>query len=223
MDCRKRILYSKRLRRHFQGACLNTGAQKRVVGERQTIAFCERHNMRDKLEPSVTRFKFGDGTFPSLGKIEARIPTPNGSYLKIDMRVLSTDVHMLLGLDVLDRKSIVANNVHNELEAMHAGWTMPPQGNSEICTYLGVPNTFLPRTELLKLHRHFRHPSADKLYAVIKRVRKDQAESSTLELLRKISKGWITCETFSAPPQRFRVSFHPTDSVFNREVSMDVM
>ena len=33
---------------------------------------------------------------------------------------------MSLGLDVLDRESIAAYNVHNELHTTHAGWKMPP-------------------------------------------------------------------------------------------------
>ena len=89
-------LYSKRLRLHFQGACLDTGAQKSVVAERHAKAYGERHNIRYKLEPSVTRFKFGDGTFPFLGKVEIRIPKPNGTYLKMDMDIVSADVPMLL-------------------------------------------------------------------------------------------------------------------------------
>ena len=49
------------------------------------------------------------------------------------------------------------------------------------------------RTELVELHRHFKHPSADKLYAVIKRAREDQADSSTLDQLCEISKACSTC------------------------------
>ena len=99
-----------------------------MVGELQARAYFERHNIRYKLEPPVTHFKFGDGIFPSLGKMEVRILTKNGSYLKIDMDVVSADIPILLGLDVLDRESIVACNVHNELQATHAAQTFPLTG-----------------------------------------------------------------------------------------------
>ena len=57
--------------------------------------------------------------------MEIRIPTPNGSFLRIQLGVISADVPMLLGLDVLDRESPVANNRTNELQAPPSGWSMP--------------------------------------------------------------------------------------------------
>ena len=89
-------LYSKRLCRHFRRACLDTGAQQIVVEERQARVHCELHNIRYKLKPPITRFKFGYGTFPSLGKIEVRIQALNGPHLKTDMEIVSGDVRTLL-------------------------------------------------------------------------------------------------------------------------------
>ncbi len=54
-----------------------------------------------------------------------RIPRPNGSFLSILLDVISADVPMLLGLDILDRESLVANNVTDELQEPLSGWSMP--------------------------------------------------------------------------------------------------
>ena len=47
--------------------------------------------------------------------MEVRIPTPVGSFLKFPMDVVSADLPMLLGLDILDREGLIADNVRNEL------------------------------------------------------------------------------------------------------------
>ncbi len=78
------------------------------------------------------------------------------------------------------------------------------------------------RPELLKLHRHCRHPSTDRIYALIKRAMPKQAGSTTRRILEDISRSCETSQTFSIPPQRFRVSFPPDEVTFNREVALDV-
>ncbi len=58
---------------------------------------------------------------------------------------------------------------------------------------------------------------------MVKRARPIQADESTPKLREEISHSCATCQIFSAPPQRFRVSLPPSDVVFNREVAMDLM
>ncbi len=116
---------SKRLGRHFQGACLDTVTQQSVIGRRQARAYCKHQQRKFELKPSHTRFKFGDSTYPSLGSIQIRIPTPNESFLKIEMDVFEADVPMLLGLDIMDRDRLVPNNLLNELQAPYHGWLLP--------------------------------------------------------------------------------------------------
>ncbi len=57
----------------------------------------------------------------------------------------------------------------------------------------------------------------------MKRARPNQVDEATRPLLEKITKAYETCQTFSALPQRFRVSLPPSDIVFNREVALDLM
>ncbi len=155
---------SSRTRSHFHGACVDNGAQKSVIGERQAKAYCKIPEFKFKLEPSSTFFRFGDGSYPSLGSMEIRIPIPNGSFLKIQSDVVSACIPFLLGLDVLDRESIVANNVTNELQSPLSGWSIPLKrkfGHLYLC--LGTKEVLFTKTELVKLHRHFHHPSSGNL------------------------------------------------------------
>ncbi len=57
----------------------------------------------------------------------------------------------------------------------------------------------------------------------MKRAQPNQVDEATRKLLEKITKACETCQTFSAPPQCFRVSLPPSDIVFNREVALDLM
>ncbi len=54
-----------------------------------------------------------------------RIPTPNGQFIAVLVHVVAPDVPMLIGLDVLDREMLVADNVDNLLRSKIHGWEMP--------------------------------------------------------------------------------------------------
>jgi len=215
---------SRRTQRIFQGAAVDTGAELSVIGMAQAKAYCQYHGIRFNLKPSSVKFKFGDGGFPSEGTLLVRIPTPDGSFIALRIDVVQADIPMLLGLDVMDREKLVANNVLNELQSYNNGWKMPlvrKLGHMYLCW--SSKSVLFTKKELIKLHRHFRHPSAGKLFNLIRTARPNQADPATRELLETITKSCQTCETFAIPPQRFRVSIPPSDIVFNRDVAMDVM
>jgi Reverse transcriptase (RNA-dependent DNA polymerase) len=78
------------------------------------------------------------------------------------------------------------------------------------------------QTELHRMHLHFFHPSAQKLYSLIRRARPDQATSATRALLDDIAKSCRTCQHLSRKPYHFHVSI-PGDCIFNQTVAMDLM
>ncbi len=53
--------------------------------------------------------------------MEIRILVPNGSFPSIQLDVVSADVPMLLGLDILDPYSHVANKFTEELQTTLSG------------------------------------------------------------------------------------------------------
>ncbi len=92
---------------------------------------------------------------------------------------------------------------------LHATWNSKP--------------ILFTKSEIIKLHRHFRHPSSGKLHETMKRTGPNQVDEATRQLLEMITKACETFLTFSAPPQRFLVSLPPSDIVFNREVALDLI
>ncbi len=73
------------------------------------------------------------------------------SKRKLDF--VSADVPILLRLDVLDRKSFLANNKENELLEPLAGWSMPLERKF----FRGAKEVRHTEPELVKLHRQLRH------------------------------------------------------------------
>ena len=208
----------------FQGACLDNGAQQSVIGKRQSLAYCKQHNGRYRLKPSLTKFKFGDVVFSLVRTIQIRIPRPSYSCFKIKVNVIPTDVPLLFGLDVLNNEELVANNVQNELQGTHYGWSMSlTRNHGHLYLTCNSKSILFTKSEIIKLHRHSKHSTSGKLYKVMKHVRPNQIDEATRQLLEQIAKAFGTCQTFSIPPQRFWVSLPPSVIVFNREVALDLI
>ena len=84
-------------------------------------------------------------------------------------------------------------------------------------------DTFFSKPQLKKLHRNFCHPSADKLFKLLKRARPDETTPETLETLKKISKCCDPCKRIQNGLTRFRVSLGRENTRFNDEVMLDIM
>jgi hypothetical protein len=91
----------------FQGICIETGAQRSVVGKDQAKAYSELCDIRFRTKPSLRAFHFGDGVF-KVSAVSVRILTQDGNNIKMDMDFVQADVPMLIGLEVLDRECLVA-------------------------------------------------------------------------------------------------------------------
>ena len=161
----------------FQGACIDTGAQKSAIRKQQALAYCKQHNIRYTLKPSSTKFKLCNGVFSSLGTMQIRIPTLNHSFLKIKVNVAPADVLLLLGLDVLENEKLMANNVQNELQATNHGWSMPlTRKHGHLYLKLNSRSSLFTKLKIIKLDRHFKYPASGKLYGVTKRARTNQVD-----------------------------------------------
>jgi len=222
--CTERIWHNESSHKKFQGGCIDTGAQKCVIGKLQAKAYCKFAKITYQVIPSETTFRFGDGDFSSLGKLPIRIPIPNNSYIPYEFDVVQPDVPMLMGLDLLDAMKCYANNVENKFVSPFENWTLPITrkfGHLYLCW--STAEICFTKSELLKMHRHFYHPSTDKVMALLKRGYPDQADSGTRKLLMEIAAACQTCQRFSRPPERFKVSIPEADIQFNQEVAIDLM
>lgn len=83
----------KRYRKwHFEGACLDGGASKSVIGRRQAQAYCRMFKKEFRLCPSLVTFIFGNGSCASMGKLEIRLPLLDGQFLPFLIDVVDADI-----------------------------------------------------------------------------------------------------------------------------------
>ena len=207
----------------FKGACLDIGAEKSVIGRKQAMAYCKFTGCKFKHKPSRTFFRFGDGCFSSIGIIPVRIPCPDGSFIHFNIDVVQEDVPMLIGLDILDREKLVADNVSNVLSSKRFGWELPiTRKDGHLFLTWDYSTVLYTKSELKKLHYHFFHPTSQKLFDLISRAKLEHATPETRSLLQQISASCKTCQHFTPRPQTFKVSF-PKNVVFNSVLALDLM
>ena len=219
------VQYHSQTSTDFLGACLDIGAQRSCIGLNQAKALLSRQQGTSlKLSKSFYSFRFGDTRYMSLGRMTIRIPTPDESFLEFTVDVVEPDVPLLIGIDVLDKHSLVADNVKNVLEDRTNGWTLPiirKQGHMYITW--NSRTIMFTRNELQRIHKHFWHPSASKLFNLLKRTHPEDTSSETLKILNEIQSACRTCAVYSKGPHRFRVSFPKEECVFNHELALDLM
>lgn len=203
--------------------CLDTGAQKSVVGKNQAKAYCEMAGIKFKSKPSNTRFKFGDGIFASIGSIPIRIPKPNGGFIPVEIDAIRANVPMLIGLEVMDKHKLVADNVDNKLVSKKGNWSWPiTRKNGHLFVEWKLNEVLYTKPELKRLHLHFYHPSTSKMFNLISRARPEEATPATRKLLQEVTEACRTCQRFTPKPQSFKVSA-PEGIVFNKEPALDLM
>jgi hypothetical protein len=79
------------------------------------------------------------------------------------------------------------------------------------------------KTELIKMHRAFFHPSTEKLMNLLKRADPLKVNEEARKSLLEIVSACRTCQTFSAKPLRFSVRLSDEKIIFNDEISLDLV
>ena len=207
----------------FNGAVLDIGAQKSFVGLQQAKAYARYMGIPYRVKESNIAFRFGDTIHKSLGKMYVRVPSPCGAFVPLQIDVVSADVPMLVGLDVLDKQGWYADNTTNMLVCPSTNTRTPiTRKFGHLYLEWGVINTLFCKQELTKLHKHFFHPSVQKLYDLIKRAKPEKATIETRRLLEEIQTACKTCTELGPRPARFQVSI-PGEVIFNQELALDLM
>lgn len=98
-----------------------------------------------------------------------------------------------------------------------------------MATYTYIPgvdqdkNMLYTRSELVKLHRKFSHPSAKKLFDLLNLGRPLETDSQTRQII-KINNCFNTYQRFTNQPIRFKASLSTEENiVLGGELSMDLM
>lgn len=156
--------------------------------------------------------------------MEFRLALPfNKGYLPIQADIVDADVPLLIGLDYLDREKLLADNISNQLICKKQGWKLPiTRRNGHMFLEWDTKTILFTKFELMRLHRHFFHPSAGKLFNILKRGFEKKCTSEVKQTLEQISKECLACQQ-KATPHRFKVALPETDIVFNGVVALDLM
>jgi hypothetical protein len=208
----------------WNGACVDTGPQKTVIGLPQAKEYCRFIGTKFKLKENMNVYRFGVGKQESLGSLKVILPTPE-PLINLEIDVVQADVPLLIGLDVLDENGMTADTMNNVLKCPGRGWKIPLVRNlGHVYLEWKYGNIFFTNTELTKLHRSLYLPSNENLMNLIKRARPDYLDKDTMAILQNISQSCETCQRLGPRPIRFKVSIPPTDDiVFGGEVSIDIM
>lgn len=205
----------------FKGAVVDTGAERSCVGLPQAKSYCSMIRKDQELNPTKCVFRFGDSMFESKGTRTIKIPTSGKQPLVFRCDVVQVDVPLLLGLDILKRERVVIDI--SNLIMTGKDWSLPLTLSYGHLVATWRYNVSCTRKKFIKLHRHFRHPSANKLYSLLKRVNPKELKPKTLEVLKDIQKRCEKCSKLSRKPMRMQVgSIDTNEIVFNREISMDL-
>ena len=214
------------------GFCVDIGAPKSVIG-RATLGSIIRSQNRSSIpiSSSDNMFTFGEVTVKSQGAVELWLRTPSiVQHIPVILDIVELDIPALLGLDIIDAYGLVADTVNNRLVHLRKGeskpiWHVPltRADNHVYAEMLLPPQVFYTTDQLRKLHKRFAHPSADKLYQLLKRASREHVSSETLDSLKKIGEECEPCQRIARGPHRFRVSLGNEDTRFNQRVFIDIM
>ena len=144
-------------------------------------------------------------------QIQVRIPTPNQSgNVSVTMDVVYLDVPMLLRLRERRASSLLVDYLDNRLICKNDNWSVPLHDKKgHLYWSTDTISSYFSRAEIERLHRHFFHPSADKLYNLVKRSRLGQAQPGLRRLIYDVMSSCSECKEYSSKPFRFRASLPP--------------
>ena len=223
-------------------AILDSGCSKTVCGKQWLSIYLDTLSIQDRKSvrrmDSQNKFRFGDGRFfPSYGCVF--IPVYVGSkriILRTD--IVSCDVPLLLSRETLQKLCTVINFKDNQVSMLDQSISVILSNSGHYClplnremdvnnkhtdtillnTNLGV-DTVADRKKIIKLHRQFAHPSAEKL---IKLLKESGIENKDLfKLVNEVSVNCDTCVRHKRSPLRPAVGF-PLASTFNECLAVDL-
>lgn len=208
----------------FEGACMDIGAEKTVVGKRQAEAYLASHNPGVTLgNKSGMVYRFGGGRHPCVGTVAVRIPITDSFMILIEIDVVAINVPLLLGLDFLDRHNMYVNNTTNRLVCVNEGIQVPLVRKMGHIFFEWEAEILYTFPELQRIHKHFFHANSERLYALMRRAKIDDAVPLTLKQLQDVADACDVCQRLGKEPNRFRVALPHEDVCFNRLVLLDLM
>ena len=180
--------------------------------------------LRFRTSPSSETFRIGTYATKSIGQMTIILPTPSQT-LPVHVQIVAEDIPLLIRLDVMDRYALQPLVIANALESVKEKWKIPLKrkfGHLYTCWTPTMFQTFYTRPQLERLHKHLLHPSARKLYELLRKSNTKKLPSNTLDTLPEISKACEACVMYSPRQITFQIR-QPGSIKFNQRVILDLM
>ncbi|KAI0994210.1 hypothetical protein K3495_g13972 [Podosphaera aphanis] len=202
----------------FRGIMLDTGAAHlSTAGYGQAKAYMRQFNVAmDTSSYGKLQAKFGIGTTTSIGVLT--VDSPIGL---IKFHVVQAETPFLLCLQDMDKLGIFFNNLKDVI-IKSDGSTVPVVRLFMHPFLIWGPTAinYLTEIELRQLHWRFGHPSVNRLVRTLERAGHDDPQHRNL--LNRITKFCVFCQTHSRSPGRFKFVLKD-DVYFNQSIFIDVM
>ena len=99
----------------------------------------------------------------SLSSMKIKVPFAQNSFIEFSADVADANIALLIGLDVLDIFSLIVNTYKNVLERPPRNVKIPLHRKlGHVYLQWGEKSVLFTKSELLKMHKAFYHPSNDK-------------------------------------------------------------
>lgn len=211
----------------FWGACIDSGAQRTVIGRKQARAYIrqvgDKKSMIRHHSNKAARFRFGDTNHQCDGVLLIHMPVADDLVVQFEAYVVPIDVPLLLGLDVLRKLDIVIRFGNGTLLNEEDGWILQLKQKMGHLYAEWPPAIYYTEQQLRTIHRHFYHPTTERLSNLIHNGAKEHVVPGLRKMLDHIRETCDVCQRMAKPPGTFRVAIPPGDCVFNRSVGMDLM
>ena len=171
------------------------------------------------ITESERDFCFGDTVILSKGMVEIMLQTLATFYdIPVLPNVVDVNIRTLLGLDALDGNNLLIDNVTGHLwnRVIMSKQPLRYDDMREVKLIRKVHHLYVPlkaplqffytTAQLRKLHTQFAHPSAIRLYDLLKTSRMKAATPKTLEKFEYIVSACEPCLKTRAAPTRYLVT-----------------
>ena len=178
---------------YFYGIVIDTGASKySTAGHKQFLALKKISNAYlDTTKAGPIKVQFGIGSSTSLGTTILNTPIGN-----IQFYIVDADTPFLLSLLDMDRLGAYYDNLQNLLVTPkgkfpvfrrfgHAFLLWGKFLKFSISSSFNTNPCFLNEIEIRRLHRRFGHPSAQRLYSVLKQSGHNDVSRKYIDYLTK--------------------------------------
>lgn len=176
-------------------ACVDSGAQRTLIGKKHALLHIEKSGVGSSMLQKFHRqhYKFGDRLHQGIRALQVDIPVEEDYVICIAADVIDLDVPLLIDLDTLTHLKAIINFSADTMTTTSGIWHLPLRRKLGL-VYIEWPITvYYTEAELRKAHRHFYHPSTDKLLNAFHCANPDLIDDGTHKKLTHVGN---TCDAF---------------------------